>query len=94
MRLAQQSRAVAVILQIGGQIWSVFRQGDAVGGDAVRANILTGQDRRTLGHANRVLVARLMKVQSGFRQMIDRGRPGYLAAITAQRVIALLVRGD
>ena len=94
MRLAQQRRAIPVLAQICRQIGCVLGQRDAVRCYAMAADILPGQNGRACGHADGVLVARLTVIQPVRRQAVDGRRPRHLAARAAQRIMALLVRGD
>ena len=94
MRLADDRRAIAGLVEHGGDRRRVDGERDAVHPHAVGARVLAGDDRRPRRHAHdRLRVGALVPV-SGGGERVDDGCAGERATVAAERVEALLIGGD
>ena len=94
VRLADQRRSVAVVVQHRRHAGRIDRQGDAVHPHAVRARMLTGDDRRSRRHAHDGLRMGAFVANTLGGETVDHRSPGDGAAVAAERVVALLIGGD
>jgi hypothetical protein len=92
--LADQRGAVTVLVKVAGDARRVLRQRHAVSVDAVGADVLAGDHRRTRRHADDVLVVGAAVVYPFRGQLVGDRRPRHLTAVALQRVVAHLVGGD
>ena len=94
MGFADHRRAVALVAQQVHEGDRFQRQGQAVGGHAVRARHLAGHDGRPVRHADRAGDVEAVERQAAGGDGIDVRGPDDVVAVTAQMIRAVLVRDD
>ena len=92
VRLAEQGGPVAMLLQVMCDRVAILRHADAVHPDPVGANMLPGYDCRPGRHADNILVVCPSIVDALGRELINVGRSGHNTPVTAQSIVAHLVR--